>query len=190
MQAWKVRRSRIVLERPWLRVREEHVVLPTGHEIEEFHVIEGPDWVGVLALTEDNRVIVVDQYRHGLAAASRELPAGVIDAGESALDAARRELLEETGYSAENWQPLVSFSTEPTRHVTTAHFFVARGARRVAAQKLDASEDLTVTEISPGELFEQIQSGVIRHATHIAAVALAAVWGILQVSPRAHLDGQ
>lgn len=190
MQAWKVQRSRIVLERDWLRVREEHVILPTGYEIEEFHVIEGPDWVGVLPLTDDNQVVMVDQYRHGLGAMSRELPAGVVDPGESALDAARRELLEETGYAAREWQHLITFATEPTRHVTTAHFFVARGAARVAEQQLDASEHLSVVQVSPKQLFEEIRGGVVRHATHIAAISLAVVWGFLELGPRAHLDGE
>jgi hypothetical protein len=59
--AWKVKKSRLLFERKWLTIREDHVVLPTGHEIEEFHVIHSPDWVGVLAFTEDRDVIIVDQ---------------------------------------------------------------------------------------------------------------------------------
>jgi 8-oxo-dGTP pyrophosphatase MutT (NUDIX family) len=176
--AWKVRKSRVILERQWLTIREEHVVLPTGHEIEEFHVMKSPDWVGVLAFTKDRHVLVVDQYRHGIEAVSRELPAGVIDPGESPLEAAKRELSEETGATAEQREPLISFSTEPTRHTTTAHFFVARGARTTSAQNLDAGEHLSVGRVTQRQLFEQIDSGVIRHATHIAAIALAARRGL------------
>ncbi|HMJ10153.1 MAG TPA: NUDIX hydrolase, partial [Polyangiaceae bacterium] len=161
MEPWKVRKSRVVLERRWLRIREEHVELPTGQEIEEFHVLEGPNWVGVLALTEDGRVILVDQYRHGIAALSRELPAGVIEPNESALEAARRELLEETGCAAEHWEPLIYFATEPARHTTMAQFFVARGARFVAEQRLDPGEHMSVLSATPAEVFEQIESGVI-----------------------------
>ena len=179
MKPWKVRKSRVVLERQWLRVREEHVELPTGQEIEEFHVLEGPNWVGVLALTDDGRVVLVDQYRHGIAATSRELPAGVIEPSESPLAAARRELLEETGCQADDWQSLIRFATEPARHTTLAQFFVARNARFVAEQRLDPGEHMSVVCLTPAEVFQQIESGVIRHATHVAAIALARVRGLL-----------
>ncbi|HEY6561444.1 MAG TPA: NUDIX hydrolase [Polyangiaceae bacterium] len=179
MKPWKVRKSRVVLDRKWLRVREEHVELSTGQEIEEFHVLEGPNWVGVLALTEDERVVLVDQYRHGIAALSRELPAGVIEPDESPLAAAQRELLEETGCAAEDWHPLIHFATEPARHTTMAQFFVARKARFVSEQRLDPGEQMSVVCLTPTEVFEQIESGAIRHATHVAAIALARVKGLL-----------
>ena len=79
MQPWRVHKSRLLLERPWLTLHEEHVVLPSGAEIEQFHVIEAPDWVAVLALTNEGEALVVEQYRHGVRAITRELPAGVID---------------------------------------------------------------------------------------------------------------
>jgi 8-oxo-dGTP pyrophosphatase MutT (NUDIX family) len=179
MKPWKVRKSRVVLERQWLRVREEHVELPTGQEIAEFHVLEGPHWVGVLALTGDERVVMVDQYRHGIAATSRELPAGVIEPGESPLAAGHRELLEETGCVADEWQPLIQFATEPARHTTVAHFFVARNARFVSEQRLDPGEHMHVACVPLTDVFQQIESGAICHATHVAAIALARVRGLL-----------
>jgi 8-oxo-dGTP pyrophosphatase MutT (NUDIX family) len=178
MEAWKVRHSQLVLERKWLRVRQDHVILPNGHEIEEFHVIESPDWVGVLAFTEDGEVLLVDQYRHGIEGVSRELPAGVIDPGETPLESARRELLEETGYAAHTWQPLASLAMDPNRQPTLAHFFVARGARVVSEQRLDASEDMSVARVNAGDLLQQIDGGLIRHAVHIAAITLARARGL------------
>ncbi|MCA9625631.1 MAG: NUDIX hydrolase, partial [Myxococcales bacterium] len=94
LHPWQILESRAILERRWLTVHEQRVGLPQGGEIEEFHLIEAPSWVAVLA-DAGNHLVLVEQYRHGLGGASLELPAGVIDEGESPEEAARRELREE-----------------------------------------------------------------------------------------------
>jgi 8-oxo-dGTP pyrophosphatase MutT (NUDIX family) len=173
VKPWRVRRDRLLLERQWLIVREQEIELPHGGSIDEFHLIEAPDWVAVLALTTENQVVFVDQYRHGAERVSRELPAGVIDVGETPEQAARRELLEETGFSAESFTLLVSVSTEPSRHTNRAHFFFASGARRVREQEVDASENISVALMSPSEILPAIASGQIIHGVHIGPILLA-----------------
>jgi len=175
---WTVRQSRVLLDRKWLTLREDHVVLPSGHEIEEFHVVDTRNWVAVLALTEAGQIVVVDQYRHGLGRVSRELPAGVIDRGETPRDAAERELLEETGYAADEWQLLSDVSTEPSRHTTRAIFYFAGAARRVGAPEPEASEDIQVRLLSTRELLEEVDRGGIQHGVHIGAILLAARRGL------------
>src|SRR5882672_10379867 len=93
--AWQVLSEITLIAQRWLEVREQRVRLANGHEIERFHLIKGPDWAGVLCLTEAREVVLVRQYRHGIAGPSLELPAGVLDGAEEPLAAARRELLEE-----------------------------------------------------------------------------------------------
>lgn len=173
MKPWRVVASRSLLERRWLEIHEQRIALPRGGEIDEFHLIEAPDWVAVLSLTEEGNVVCVEQYRHGAGNVSLELPAGVIDSGESPEESARRELLEETGYAADRWLPLLSVNTEPSRHTNRAHFYFASGARLVEAQRLDASEDIRVRLMPPHELLHAIESGAWLHGVHIGPILLA-----------------
>jgi len=170
---WQVLRRKTLLERRWLEIHEEHVRLSNGHEIAEFHLIGGPSWTGVLAVSETDEVVLVRQYRHGIASESLELPAGIIESGEPPLEAARRELREETGYTAERWEPIATFATEPSRHTVHAHFFCALGAKPVAERNLDASEEIELVIVPKSELVELVLRGAIAHGVHVGAILLA-----------------
>jgi 8-oxo-dGTP pyrophosphatase MutT (NUDIX family) len=128
----------------------------------------------VVALTLDHKLLFVDQYRHANQLVSRELPAGVIEPDETPLAAAKRELLEETGYVAEEWLPLIELLPEPSKVKTRANFFLARGARRVAAQRPDSTEQIHVVEIDAGAWIEEVTSGRLQHGVHLAALLFAA----------------
>jgi len=180
MKRWEVEQSRLIVDRRWLRLHEQRVRLPTGATIDEFHVVESPDWVAVVAQREDRQLVLVRQYRHGAARAGIELPAGVIDAGETPEAAGRRELREETGYEADGFRPLMAVSPEPARGTATAHVYFATGARRVGAPSLDESEDITVCHLSPKALFEAIDAGDMFHGVHVGAVLLAQRRGWLE----------
>jgi len=173
VKPWKVLHSKTLLSRRWLELSEQHVALPNGHAIEQFPVIRAPDWASTLCVTEDGRVLLVRQYRHGIGGTSLELPAGVIEAGESPLQAAQRELREETGFEADQWLALSSVATEPARHTTRAHFFCALGGRRVQAPALDDSEELELVELDKQELLGLIERGEIQHGVHVGAILLA-----------------
>lgn len=178
---WQVMTETTLLDRRWLRLREQRVKLQNGHEIEQFHLIDGPDWAAVVALTSDEQIVLVRQYRHGAGALSLELPAGVIEASESPERAAERELLEETGYVAESWHSLVVVRPEPARHTNRAHFFVALGARLAAAAAPEPSEELHV-ELQPARgLMRSIESGDISHGVHIGVILLAARRGFINL---------
>lgn len=182
MKPWMVKQSRTIVDRRWLRVHEQHIALPHGGEIGEFHLIEAPDWAAVLAKTEDGQIVFVEQYRHGATRTSRELPAGVIDKGETAEQAARRELLEETGYAATHFEPLLTVNTEPSRHTNRAHFYFASGARLVGAQQTEPDENIQVVLMDPTEILGAIEQGLILHGVHVGAILLAARRGLLSLA--------
>jgi 8-oxo-dGTP pyrophosphatase MutT (NUDIX family) len=176
---WQVLSRTPLCERTFVRVVEDHVRLADGREIDDFCVIESPDWAAVLCMTLDHRIALVRQYRHGLGAESWELPAGALEPGEDPLAAAQRELLEETGYTSDAWQPLLLASIDPSRQVSRAHFYAALGARLVAAPALDSNEDLETVLVSKAELLELVDSGRLMHGIHVAAVLMAARKGLL-----------
>lgn len=179
MRPWRVIDSTILLDRTWLRVHQQRVALPGGGEIDEFHLIEGPSWAAALAVTEAGDVLVVEQYRHGVGATSLELPAGVIDGDEDPRQAAQRELREEAGFEADDWQPLLVVSPEPARHTSRGHFFFARGARLAGDQRLDATEDIAVRAMKPADLLAAALDGRVLHGAHVAAILAAQARGWL-----------
>ncbi|MEM1128283.1 MAG: NUDIX hydrolase [Bacteroidota bacterium] len=179
IKPWTVLSQRYLLRRWWMNVREDQVRLPDGTVLDEFHVVEYPDWACVLCLDTNDQYVLVRQYRHGIQRVCLELPAGAVEPGEPPLHTAQRELLEETGYEAPSWHALGAVAPEPSKHTNQAHLFVAAGATRVQAPRLDHSEDLAVVTLTPAALRAAVDRGDLVHAVHRLALALAADAGLL-----------
>jgi 8-oxo-dGTP pyrophosphatase MutT (NUDIX family) len=180
MKPWKILNSRYLLKRWWINLRVDHVELPNGSELEEFHVVEYPNWACTVCFTEAGDLVMVEQYRHAVACTSLECPAGAIDDGEEPLAAARRELLEETGYEADDWVYLGRCAPEPSKHTNFAYVFVALGARHVAEQELDQSESIIVRLCRPADVLNMAEAGNIIHGIHQAALFWAHRKGFLE----------
>lgn len=118
--AWEVLDSEYVFKRPWLTARRDHVKLPTGAEINDFYVLEYPDFCNVVAITKDNKFLMERQYRHAQHLTAIEIPAGCVEKGETSLEAAQRELYEETGYGGGQWTKLMTISPNPEPATTIA----------------------------------------------------------------------
>ncbi len=176
MKAWTTLAQKYILRRPWINVRVDKVQLPNGTEIDEFYVLEYPDWVCIVCLSEEEEAVLVRQYRHGVGEASLELPAGVIDEGEMPLAAAQRELLEETGYVSGDWLFLGRVAQDPHRQNNFVYCFAAKNAKKVAEQNLDAQEEMQVIRMGISMLKEKARGGAILHGIHLAALLLAKEW--------------
>ncbi len=169
---WTVLARESLLDRtPWVSVWTERVQLANGVVIDEYFRLALRDWVAVFAVTEDGRVPLVRQYRHGIGADLLELPAGYVDDGELPLEAARRELREEVGCTAESVALLGDFSILPERSTMTMHLVLARGACVVDAQQLEETEAITVEWLTLDELAAAWRRGAITAAAHALAVA-------------------
>lgn len=164
-QKWTVVASEYLFRRPWLTARRDHVRLPDGTENPEYYVLEYPDWVNVIARTADGRFLLVRQYRHGLGETRYELCAGVIDPDDASPEAAaRRELLEETGYAGGRWHQLCALSPNASAMTNVSYTFVAEGVERVAEQHLEPTEDITVHLLDEAEVRALLEGDEIRQA--------------------------
>lgn len=176
MSHWTILDSKYLLKRWWMNIREDRVQLHSGEVLREFHVLEYPDWACTMCITQNEEVVLVEQYRHGIERTSIELPSGMIEEGESAEAGARRELREETGYTSDEWHFLGKLAQEPARHTNYAHLFVCFEATRRHDQELDASENLAVTLVPIATVYDMVMRGEILHSTHVAALLLAHEW--------------
>ena len=149
---WKVLRSEYLIRRPWLTARRDEVELPDGRTIPEYYVLEYPDWVNVIAVTKDGKFVMERQYRHAAGCTCFELPCGVMEEGETPLEAAKRELQEETGYGNGTWQELMVLSANPSTMTNLTHCFLATDVEIVSEQHLDSTEELTVHLLSREEV--------------------------------------
>lgn len=161
---WTILSSEYIIRRPWLTARRDVARLPDGRINHEYYVLEYPDWVNIIAITEDGEFVLERQYRHGLGNTCFELPCGVIEDGETPLEAAKRELLEETGYAGGTWQEWMTLSPNPATSNNLAHSFLAVGVTRVSDQHLDPTEDIDVYLKSPEFVRQLLQENQILQA--------------------------
>jgi 8-oxo-dGTP pyrophosphatase MutT (NUDIX family) len=168
-QPWTVLGSTYLSRKPWMTLREDRVRLPGGALIDDYYVLEYPDWVNVVAVDRQGRVVLIRQYRHGIGAVHHELPAGVCDPDDpDPLETARRELLEETGYGGGTWSHLMSLSANPGTHANRNHSFLAVGVERVQDQDLEATEEIRVHPTRLDEVRVLLETGGIVQALHVA----------------------
>ena len=171
-KSWTLLHTRTIADYDFVRLREDSYRFePTGAEA-PFVVCDSADWVLVIALTADEQVVLVRQYRHGVREVVLEVPGGIVDKGETLEQAAMRELREETGFTAERVRVLGKMMPNPAINSAFCHVAVAEGCHRTDEPSPDPFEEFEVLVRPLAQVPEMIRSGQLRHALVIAAFGL------------------
>jgi ADP-ribose pyrophosphatase len=173
MKPWKILESEYLVRAPWAVLRKDRCLMSNGHQVPAYYVLEYPDWVNMVAVTEKGEFILVKQYRHAAGEFVLEIPGGVIDAGETPLEAAHRELLEETGYVFEEVIELSTLFPNPATSTNRTYSYLMLGGKYKQVQHLDPQEELEVILVTPSELLDGLKKNQFGQALHTAALFYA-----------------
>ncbi len=170
IEKWTRLSSEYLVKEKWATLRVDTCKLPSGLVKSDYFVLEYPNWVNAVAVTKDMRILLVRQYRHGADIVSLEIPGGVIDEGEDADTAVKRELLEETGYSFETCRPIASLYPNPATSNNQTFSYLLTGGEKTHELHLDEHEVLEVEEYTIEEVKQLLRDNKIVQALHVAAL--------------------
>ena len=174
---------------PWVTTKEElkyttnifkllsrDMKLESEDHSATFSIIEAPEWMNVIPLTSENEIVLVEQFRYGIEEPTLELPGGMVDAGETHDETARRELLEETGYAGDTWSYLGKVSSNPAFLTNYTHLYVVQNCRKVQEQQLDGNERINIHTMPLDDFLKMVHEGTVHHSLVVAAVAKYLLW--------------
>ena len=171
---WKTLSSKSALKDKWISVRADTCLTQEGVRVDPYYVLEYCDWVHIIALTLENEFVFTRQYRHGIGSPCIELPCGHIDSSDpSPEEAARRELIEETGFDGASFFKIGEFSQNPATHSNRVHCVLAKGVSKTKIPMDDPTERIEVLVCGSSGVRELIRSGQFLQGLHIASLALA-----------------
>ena len=171
---WKIKNSKYVIQDRWLTVRADTCETSKGLVVDPYYVLECKEWVHIVALEPAGRILVTKQYRHGSQTICVEIPCGEVEQSDaSTVVAAKRELLEETGYCAGEFIEAGKVFANPARQNNRVHCFLALDAYKTQESNQDESEAIEYEFIELAKLFELIDNGQFSQALHISSIFLA-----------------
>ena len=174
--AWEELSTEHIVRDQWIDFRRSVYRYPDGRVFAPFYTYSRPDYAVIVASDEEGRYLCVRQFRQGIRAVTTECPAGGLERGgtpETALEAARRELKEETGYVSDDWRHLLTVPSNATLSDNYVSVFMAENCRRCCEQSLDETELLRVVRLSAEEIESLIYSGAFQQAVHVMAWLLS-----------------
>ncbi len=174
MQPWKTLARQTVLDRgKFLRVEDHTIELPDGRIIEQWPWVIAPDYVDVVAITDDGQFLCFRQTKYAIDGLLLAVIGGYIEPGEDPLSAAKRELREETGYAAREWIELGRYRVDANRGAGTGHFYLARHARHVGVRNADDLEEQELLLLHRSEVEAALASNQFKVLPWAAIMALA-----------------
>lgn len=179
MQSWRTLRREPIYQSPegkWLAVENHRVALPDGRIIDDWAWLITPDFVNVVAVTEAGQFLCFRQTKYAVNGTTLAVVGGYLEAGEEPLLAAQRELLEETGYRADQWVPLGRYAVDGNRGCGQAHLFLACGVRWVQPIHADDLEEQELLLLSRTEAEQALHAGEFKVVSWATALALALLW--------------
>ena len=171
IEPWVTTDERVEYTTNIFKVLKRDMKIASENHSATFSILEAPDWINVIALTPDNEIVLVEQYRYGIEKPTLELPGGVCDPGESPLESSKRELLEETGFEGDECIYLGSVSSNPAMMTNNTHTYLIRNCTKVSEQQLDGNERIHVHVMPLVEFLEMVGKGEVDHSLVVAAVA-------------------
>ncbi len=170
VEPWNIEEKDELLRTPVFAVRERYCASPTSPaKAGRYFYLDCGDWVNVLAVTADMEVVLIEQFRHGSREITLEIPGGMVDPGEDALTAARREAVEESGYTSDSVELIGSVSPNPAIMNNRCHTALMRNATLTESQHLDGNEEIAVRLAPLAKIPELIRDGIIHHSLVVAA---------------------
>lgn len=169
--AWGILKDKKVFETPIFSLHQLSLDPENQESTHPFYILNAPEWINIIALTPDDDIVLVEQYRAGIHDVTLEIPGGMVDGVESPLESAKRELLEETGFASSDWEFLGKTSSNPAILSNFTHLFLAKNCKQVSEQQPDGSEDIKIHKLQISKFFELVQNGTIHHAIVLAAVS-------------------
>ena len=170
-KSWTLIESRLISEHQIFTLNADHYRLEPEGRSRDFYTLDTPDWINVIALTEERDVVLVRQFRHGVREVTLEIPGGMLDPGESTAEAALRELEEETGFGGPEAREIGCVWPNPALQNNRCYTYLVEGVTRVAEPRPDPYERIEVVTRPLAAVPEMMRSGEIRHALVVVAFA-------------------
>jgi 8-oxo-dGTP pyrophosphatase MutT (NUDIX family) len=170
---WSVISTEYINKHIYFTARRDRCLRQDGVVVDPYFVVELPTAATAFALTEDNKVLMVKQYRHPLGEVVLETPGGFVDEGEDFATAMKRELREETGYAFSEVEYLGKMAANPGILNNYTEMFLARGGKKVSEQQLDHNEELQIVLLTMDELIDELNRQTFKQSVHTNCIFYA-----------------